>query len=84
MTSKAWTNEYWDSNCPWDKPQVKAYASEILRDIGDGWKYMVPDVKRAFVAQKAFAVVRSQDFATVTPGQMTALLNNMLWALGLE
>jgi hypothetical protein len=71
-------------DCQWDKGQVKLFIRQLRKELGDGWDYMVPAVRRAFVHAEAFKVVRSQVSATIAVRDMNALLAAMEIEAGLQ
>ena len=68
----------------WDKRQVRDFVRDVRKSIGGGWEWLTPAVKRALVAERAFAIVRSQARETVAVDAMDQLLADMLQEAGLE
>ncbi len=68
----------------WSYDQAALYVKEMLFIVGDGWDWMVPQVREALVAAEAFSVARSQHKATVEVRDMDLLLNAMQVAAGLR
>ena len=68
----------------WDKQQVRLFVRQVRKDTGDGWHWMVPAVRRALVAERAFAVVRGQARDAVRVEHMDQLLEDMLQEAGLQ
>ena len=44
----------------WDKSQIKRFVQEVRKETGDGWDWLTPRVRKALIAERAFAVIRSQ------------------------
>jgi hypothetical protein len=68
----------------WSIAQAKMFVQQVRRETGNGWDWMVPAVRRALIAERAFAVVRGQARESVAIKAMDALLRDMLVIAGLE
>jgi len=64
---------------PWDRGQLRVFLQAAIENIGGmgGWGMLVPRLKRAVIADKAFAVVRSQCRETVAITGMDLLLTDL-------
>jgi len=67
----------------WEPRQYKAFAKQLRQEIGDGWRYMTEDTRRAYAARAALTVVRMQ-VRPVAPDNVDALLLGIETALELE
>lgn len=68
----------------WGVSQIKYLAKAFRKDIGRGWDYMVPDVRRAMVDSFVLSIIRSQDRDAVTVESMDELYDLMHEAMGTE
>lgn len=62
----------------WSKSQIKDFVKEVRKETGEGWSWIVPRVKCALIAEKAFQVARALHRGSVAIEDMDALLNAML------
>jgi hypothetical protein len=64
-------------------PQIKLFAKFLKKELGDGWRFMTPEVREAFVSARAFSIIRNQHAESVKVSDMDQLLSGMLTELGL-
>ena len=67
----------------WEPTQAKTFAMNLRKEVGDGWRYMTEDTRRAYAARAVLTVVRMQVRA-VEPRDIDALLADVEKFLGLE
>ena len=67
----------------WDKRQVKEFVKQVRKDCGDGWKFLVPDIRKALIAERAFHVARGQAAESVSVDAMDKLYHDMMVEAGL-
>lgn len=67
----------------WDKSQIKSFVREVRKETGDGWDWLTPRVRKALMAERAFAVIRSQASESVKVEAMDALYEAMIREAGL-
>ena len=68
----------------WDRQQVKLFVKQIRKDCGDGWRFLVPALRKALVAEYAFHVARGQAAESVRVEDMDKLYQDMIIEAGLE
>jgi hypothetical protein len=64
----------------WSRVKVKLFVKQVRAEVGAGWVYLGRPVQEALIAQKAFAIIRSQCMESVSVTAMDALL----WAMEQE
>lgn len=52
---------------------ARAAARSLRRDVGDGWRWLVPEVRLALVDSVVLAIVRQQDRESITLASIEAL-----------
>jgi hypothetical protein len=67
----------------WDDRQVKLFVREVLKNCGDGWRFFTPEVREAFISQKALAVIAGQASETVRTEDVCDLRTRMRVEAGL-
>jgi hypothetical protein len=68
----------------WDKSQIRMFVREVRKDAGDGWYWLVPKVRKALIAERAFAVIRGQAAESVRVEAMDELYLAMMAEAGLD
>jgi len=68
----------------WSEAQVRQFARDLRKSVGDGWAWMTPAVQRALVAERVLDIVRGQHRDTIEIMAIDGLLVDMLAACGLE
>lgn len=68
----------------WTGEQVTKFASELRKRVGVAWNWMVPDIRRALVAEHALGIVLLQDKKQVDVADVQSLYSRMLEKMGLE
>jgi len=66
----------------WNPSQVKGFARNLRKEIGEGWDYMVPAVRRAMVDSFILGIIRSQHRESVTIEAMDELHEALHAAMG--
>lgn len=66
------------------KDQVKLFVRQLRKELGSGWDYFTTDVREAFVARKAFDVIRGQNQESIPVDVMDKLYQAMLVESGLS
>lgn len=62
----------------WTNDQVKKFVKDIKARIGpDGWRFMTPEVRHAFVDSACLSIVLSQHMNTVDIEKATLLREQM-------
>lgn len=61
----------------WDERQVRDFLERLFREVGDAWAYFAPQVREAFVAQEAFAIVRQDRLGEISVLSANCLLSDM-------
>ncbi len=59
------------------KRQIKDFVLAVRTETGDGWKWLVPRVKEALIAERALYVLAGQHKDTVETDQINLLLDAM-------
>jgi len=67
----------------WEPRQAKEFARQLRREVGDGWRYMTEDTRRAYAARATLTVVRMQ-VRPVQPADIDHLLAGIERALDLD
>lgn len=57
----------------WNRAQVKLFAKAIRSNIGEGWRFLTPEIREAVIAQKALGVVMQQAAESVRVEDVSAL-----------
>jgi hypothetical protein len=67
------------ANAAWDAGQIKMFCEDMIERLGGNaaWSLLSSPMRQAFIAQKAFAVVRGQAKVAVAVDAMDALLFDM-------
>jgi hypothetical protein len=67
------------------KQQVKAFVKLAINDVGGkpAWRLLVPTLREAVIAQRAFSIIRQGSNVQVNVDDMTRLYNDMLVEAGL-
>jgi len=68
----------------WSDGQVRLFVKDVRKRVGDGWNWLVPDIRRALIAEKALSILCGQDRACIPTDALTELLTRMLAEAGLE
>jgi hypothetical protein len=68
----------------WTRAQVREFCKRLKNDVGDGWRYMVPEVQEAMVARFAFFIAAGQHSEKVDCRDMMNLFVDMARAMGLR
>ena len=68
----------------WDKSQIKMFVREVRKETGDGWDWLTPRVRKALIAERAFAVIRGQASESVKVEAMDELYLAMMAEAGLD
>lgn len=62
----------------WTDDQVRKFVKDLKSAIGpDGWRFMTPEVRRAFVDSACLSIVLAQDGENVNVGKATMLRARM-------
>lgn len=73
-----------DRETGWTRSQVREFCKRLKNDVGDGWRFMVPEVQEAMVARFAFFIAAGQHSETVNCRNMMNLYVDMARAMGLK
>ena len=71
-----------ETKCPWSPRQITMFVKDAKAPIGNGWKFLVPEIQVAVIRSKALAVVQQQDREEVSVAAVDQL--RMLEEAGLE
>jgi hypothetical protein len=66
----------------WQTQQIKSFAKEICHQHGDGWPYLVPEVRTAIVDAKILSILLSQDRAFIHVASIVELHQRLHSAMG--
>jgi hypothetical protein len=66
-----------DRETGWSREQVREFCKRLKNDVGDGWRFMVPEVREAMVARFAFYIAAGQNSETVGCREMMNLFIDM-------
>ncbi len=67
------------------KTQVKDFVKQVRKSVGDGWRFMIPEVREAMIVSKAAFILMGQvEETTFTSKDVQALIEAMLKEAGLS
>lgn len=61
----------------WEERQVRDMLDQMFRRVGGGWPYFAPEIREAFVAEAAFAVVRQDRNGEISVASANCLYSDM-------
>ena len=72
------------TNRHWSDAQIKDFVRIVRRRAGDAWLWLVPDLRRALIAEKALSIIGGQDCKTVEVAAVNELISRMIEVSGVE
>ena len=66
----------------WDASQIKVMAKQLRKDIGGGWKWLVPEVRSAIVDSRVLSIVQGQHKESVPRAEIRELHNALHAEMG--
>ncbi len=67
------------------KQQVKDFVKQVRKNAGDGWKFLVPELREALILQKVLHVFMGQDESIkFTSVDIQKLTEDMLTEAGIS
>jgi hypothetical protein len=61
----------------WNTQQAKSVAKALDRVVGDGWRYLTPEVRSALIAKAVLMVILGQVKDSVLVSDVQALLDDV-------